>query len=74
MPSARETFPCRGRTRILKSPALVGGFFIISATFMQIESEHGNSNKLLFSWPPKSLWMMTGATKSKDACSLEEKL
>ena len=28
----------------------------------------------LFSWAPKSLWMVTIATKLKDACSLEEKL
>ena len=27
----------------------------------------------LFSWAPKSLWMMTEAMKLKDACSLEEK-
>ena len=26
----------------------------------------------LFSWAPKSLWMMTAAMKLKDACSLEE--
>ena len=28
----------------------------------------------LFSWAPKSLQMVTAALKSKDACSLEEKL
>ena len=28
----------------------------------------------LFSWAPKSLQMVTTATKLKDACSLEEKL
>ena len=28
----------------------------------------------LFSWPPKSLQMVTEAMKLKDACSLEEKL
>ena len=28
----------------------------------------------LFSWAPESLWMVTAAMKSKDACSLEEKL
>ena len=27
-----------------------------------------------FSWASKSLWMVTGAMKLKDACSLEEKL
>ena len=28
----------------------------------------------LFSWAPKSLWMVTAAMKLKDAYSLEEKL
>ena len=28
----------------------------------------------LLSWAPKLLWMVTVATKLKDACSLEEKL
>ena len=32
-----------------------------------------NSGRL-FSWAPKSLQMMTVATKLKDACSLEGKL
>ena len=31
-------------------------------------------NKGLFSCAPKSLWMVTAATKLKDTCSLEEKL
>ena len=30
--------------------------------------------QILFSWAPKSLWTVTAAMKSKDACSLEEKL
>ena len=30
--------------------------------------------QILFSWAPKSLQMVTAAMKSKDACSLEEKL
>ena len=33
----------------------------------------GNSDRLLFSWAPKSLQMVTAAMKLKDACSLEEK-
>ena len=32
----------------------------------------GKSERLLFSWPPKSLQMVTAALKLKDACSLEE--
>ena len=29
--------------------------------------------EILFSWAPKSLWVVTAALKLKDACSLEEK-
>ena len=32
-----------------------------------------NSDRLLFSWAPKSLWTEIAAMKLKDACSLEEK-
>ena len=35
--------------------------------------KNGNSNRL-FSWAPKSLWVMTAAMKMKDTYSLEEKL
>ena len=34
---------------------------------------NGNS-ETLFSWAPKSLWMVTVAMKLKGACFLEEKL
>ena len=34
---------------------------------------NGNSDRL-FPWAPKSLQMVTAATKLKDTCSLEEKL
>ena len=33
-----------------------------------------NSDRLYFSWAPKSLQMVTAAKKFKDACSLKEKL
>ena len=33
-----------------------------------------DGNRLLFWGVPKSLWMVTAATKLKDTCSLEEKL
>ena len=33
-----------------------------------------NSERLLFSWAPKSLQMVTAAMTLKDACSLEEEL
>ena len=29
---------------------------------------------ILFSWAPKSLWMVSAATKLKDTCFLEKKL
>ena len=35
---------------------------------------NGNSDRLFFSWAPKSLWTVTAAMKLKGACSLEEKL
>ena len=35
---------------------------------------NGNSERLYFSWAPKSLQMVTAAMKLKDICSLEEKL
>ena len=35
---------------------------------------NGNSDRLFFSWAPKSLWTVTAAMKLRDACSLEEKL
>ena len=34
----------------------------------------GETMETVFSWAPKSLQMVTAATKLKDACSLEEKL
>ena len=33
-----------------------------------------NSERLLFSWAPQSLWMVTVAMKLKDTYSLEEEL
>ena len=35
---------------------------------------NGNSDKLCFGGAPKSLQMVTAAMKSKDVCSLQEKL
>ena len=40
----------------------------------QIDGETMETLTDLFSWPPKSLQMVTAAMKFKDACSLEEKL
>ena len=40
----------------------------------QIDGEKWKQWQILFSWAPKSLWMVTAATKLKDACFLEEKL
>ena len=43
-------------------------------TLWQIEGEKWKQWQILFSWAPKSLWMVTTAMKLKDACSLAEKL
>ena len=32
------------------------------------------NSQISYSWAPKSMWMVTAATKLKDSCSLEEKL
>ena len=48
---------------------------ILSHQFMAIRwGNSGNSDRLSFSWAPKSLQMATAAMKFKDVCSLEEKL
>ena len=43
-------------------------------TSWQIDGETMETIRILFSWAPKSLQMVTAAMKLKDACSLEEKL
>ena len=43
-------------------------------TSWQIDGENVETAQISFSWTPKSLWMVTAATKLKDTCSLEEKL
>ena len=43
-------------------------------TSWQIEGEKWKPWQILFSWAPKSLWMVTAALKLKDAYSLEGKL
>ena len=43
-------------------------------TSWQIEGENWKQWQILFSWGPKSLWIVTAAMKLKDVCSLEEKL
>ena len=43
-------------------------------TSWQIDGETGNSVRLYFGWPPKSLQMVTAAMKLKDTYSLEGKL
>ena len=42
-------------------------------TSWQIDGE-AMETVTLFSWAPKSPWMVTAAMKLKDSCSLEEKL
>ena len=43
-------------------------------TSWQMDGENSENSKRLFSWAPKSLWMVTAAMKLKDTCSLEEML
>ena len=43
-------------------------------TSWQIDGETMEKVTDCFSWVPKSLQMVTAATKLKDTCSLEEKL
>ena len=45
-----------------------------SITSWQIDEEKLETAQILFSWAPRSLWMMTAVMNLKDACSLEEKL
>ena len=40
----------------------------------QIDGKQWKQGQTLFSWAPKSLQMVTAATKIKDACCLEGKL
>ena len=42
-------------------------------TSWQTDRKQWKQWQILFSWAPKSLWMVTAAMKLKDACSLEEK-
>ena len=46
---------------------------IQSHSFMTNSWGNNGNREILFSWAPKSLWMVTAAMKLKDACSLEEK-
>ena len=55
----------------IQKPKIMAFSFITS---WQIDGgNNGNSDKI-FSWAPKSLEMVTAATKLKDDCSLKEKL
>ena len=57
------------KLNIQKSKIMASG----PRTSWKIDSETMET-ETLFSWTPKSLQMVTGAMKLKDACSLEEKL
>ena len=57
------------KLNIQKAKIMVSG----PITSWQIEKQR-KQWETLFSWAPKSLQMVTAATKLKDACSLEEKL
>ena len=55
---------------IQKTKVMVSG----PTTSGQIDGEKWKQWQILLSWAPKSLWMVTAATKLKYTCSLEEKL
>ena len=57
------------KVNIQKSKILASG----PITSWQMEKQW-KQWQTLFSWAPKSLWMVTVATKLKEALSLEEKL
>ena len=64
-----------GHLQVSLGQSLVGDHGIWSHHFMANRWENNeNSERLLFSWAPQSLWMVTVAMKLKDTCSLEEKL
>ena len=42
--------------------------------FMANRWGNSGNRQILYSWVPKSLWMVTAAMKLNDTCSLEEKL
>ena len=58
------------KLNIQKTKIMVSG----PVTSWQIEGEKWKQWQILFSWAPKSLWMVAAAIKLKGTCSLEEKL
>ena len=54
------------KTKILASSPII--------SWQRDEEEKETVTDFLFSWVPKSLWMVTAAMKLKDTCSLEGKL
>ena len=58
------------KLNIQKSKIMTSG----TITSWQIDEEKWKQREILFSWTPKSLWVVAAAIKFKDACSLEEKL
>ena len=70
---SESPFPCvkKWEQYVLTSSLI---FFIKIQWDKQIDEKKSGSSDILFSWAPKSLWMMPIATKLKDTFSLEEKL
>jgi len=63
-----------GRIIPLDFPVPQFANYVIYRPPYNIDGEKMKTLQILFSWVPKSLWMMTTAIKLKDTCSLEEKL
>ena len=61
------------KTKIKKKEKKTKIMASVPITSWQMDGENGNSDRL-FSWAPKSLWMVIATMKLKDVCSLEEKL
>ena len=58
------------KLNIKKTKIMVSG----PITSWQIDREQMKIAADLFSWAPKSLWILSAAMKLKNTCSLEEKL
>ena len=65
-----ESEKARLKLNIQKTKVMASG----PITSWQMDGENSENSDRLFSWAPKSLWMVTAAMKLKDTCSLEEML
>ena len=57
-----------------KSGLKLGSWHLVPSLHGKQMGKNCKEWKILYCWVPKSLWMVTAATKLKHACSWEEKL